>query len=123
MQALKFSQYTEAQGAPSLFGPPKITPLVSKGRTRVAFRFKDRAQSALVHAQPGWKIHLFEDGDTLYVCAFDKGRASICVERFKPNEVPFLKVFTGGDRSSVLGADFAKKNPVALVQSAQALMP
>ena len=105
---------------PAAFGIPSApSPVTFQGRIAVRYVKDDIPRQALVRAQSGWEIHLFEDGDDLYTCAFDGSRNSICIERFRPGDVARVQLLTGAQRASSLGANFATDAPSALVDAAK----
>lgn len=94
-----------------------VTPIELDGRVSVRFNLDGSTRTANVRAQDGWSVHLYEDGDEIYVCSFDENRSTVCVECFHSGDAPKARSMTGAERSSVLGPSFEIDDPSTLVEA------
>lgn len=123
MQELEVTVFKFASlSNPSPFsrGKKEITPIDMDGRVSVRFTHAGVIRTANVRAKDDWSVHLYEDGEDIYVCAYDEGRDTICVERFSLGSVPEARVLTGAERATVLGAGFATDDAKDLAEAVKA---
>lgn len=94
-----------------------VTPIDLNGRVSVRFSYDGSIRTANVRAQDGWTVKVYEDGADIYVCSFDGGRNTVCVECFHSGDAPKSRSMTGAERATVLGAGFGTDDPLDLVEA------
>jgi hypothetical protein len=106
-----------AQAGASRYSMPTVIEEAIPGRVHVAFIHDGKRRTALVQAESDWSVHMLVDGTDIYTCSFDDDRDTICVERFRREDVPRTRVLQGAERAQVLGAGFSTATPIDLAEA------